>query len=247
MSTGLVQTHFDGMEQYERPAGPLAIVQQALERGIDAPQLNALMDFAERMQANQAKAAFYAAMKRFKDSPPKIVKRGEGHNKAKYTKLDDACGEIIPALAKVGISHSWKTKVVDGKVSVKCVLTHEMGFSDPEPPEIEAGADTSGNKNANQALGSSIKYLERYTLFAACGLDDGTPDTDGGKTTQGEGMDEKAFAGWMEKIQGATSGKELTQHYIAAITAAGEAGDRPALHSFANARTETWRQNGGFK
>ena len=43
MSTGLVQTHFDGMEQYERPAGPLAIVQQALERGIEtrAALLNA--------------------------------------------------------------------------------------------------------------------------------------------------------------------------------------------------------------
>ncbi len=220
----------------------MSLVQQALEKGVSVEQLNALMDFAERYHENQAKAAYYAALKRFKDNPPRIQKRGVGHNNARYATLHDACEQIIPALAAVGISHQWKTKVADGKVSVSCILTHEMGYSDPDPPVIEASADTSGNKNAIQALGSSIKYLERYTLFAAVGLDDGTHDDDGnGARTKPEDLlSEEILQEWLDSIRTASSVAELKARYMEAQKAA--ARDATARKALDAAKNEMYRK-----
>jgi hypothetical protein len=44
------------------------------------------------------------------------------------------------------------------------VLGHKIETS------IEAGSDTSGSKNAIQAIGSTISYLKRYTLENVLGL-----------------------------------------------------------------------------
>jgi hypothetical protein len=65
-------------------------------------------------------------------------------------------------------------------VGVTCFLTHRMGHKD-DGTYIEAPADTSGKKNAIQAVGSTITFLQRYTLLAAVGLapKDAIPDDDG--------------------------------------------------------------------
>ena len=46
-----------------------------------------------------------------------------------------------------------------------CVVSHRLGHS--EENTLTAGRDESGNKNNIQAVGSTITYLQRYTLKAA--------------------------------------------------------------------------------
>jgi hypothetical protein len=52
-----------------------------------------------------------------------------------------------------------------------------MGHS--ESTSLTAAPDTSGSKNSIQAVGSTITYLERYTLLALTGLAAQGQDDDG--------------------------------------------------------------------
>ena len=49
-----------------------------------------------------------------------------------------------------------------------CILSHRDGHS--EETTLSAGRDDSGNKNSIQAVGSTVTFLQRYTLKAALGL-----------------------------------------------------------------------------
>jgi hypothetical protein len=48
-----------------------------------------------------------------------------------------------------------------------------------EETSITAEADVSGSKNPIQAVGSTISYLERYSILALTGLSTKDMDTDG--------------------------------------------------------------------
>ena len=53
-------------------------------------------------------------------------------------------------------------------VRVTCIVSHQDGHT--EETTLSAPADTSGAKNAHQAIGSAVTYLQRYTLKLALGL-----------------------------------------------------------------------------
>ena len=85
-----------------------------------------------------------------------------------YATLDQVCDQVTEALSKHGISHRWKIEQENGLIRVTCILTHYKGHS--EETTLAGSADTTGSKNAIQAVGSTVSYLERYTLLAATGL-----------------------------------------------------------------------------
>lgn len=67
-----------------------------------------------------------------------------------------------------------------------CKITHIQGHS--EETTLLAQPDASGSKNAIQAMGSTITYLERYTLLALTGL--ATHEDDDGKASEVEYISE---------------------------------------------------------
>lgn len=151
---------------------PATLLEMAVERGADIGQLERLMDLKIRWDETEAKKAFDNAMATFKENPPDIIKSKEvsfsGTN-YKHATLSDVCDAVIEGLAKVGITHKWTIEQPDGWVNVTCKLTHRLGHIG-EGTTIKAPADNSGKKNAIQSIGSSVTYLQRYTLLAACGL-----------------------------------------------------------------------------
>ena len=166
---------------------PMAMLQVAVEKGASVEQLERLMALQERWEANEAKKEFVAAMTRFKENPRVIEKNAtvdfpsaKGRTHYKHATLANVCDVIGPALSEVGISHRWETEQLDsGMIRVTCVLTHARGHS--ERVWLQAGRDDSGNKNSIQAVGSTITYLERYTLKAALGLAEADQDDDAQK------------------------------------------------------------------
>ena len=58
-----------------------------------------------------------------------------------------------------------------------CVLSHKSGHY--EETTLSGPPDASGSKNAIQAIGSTLTYLQRYSLVQALGLAAG--DDDDGK------------------------------------------------------------------
>lgn len=158
---------------------PMQMLQVAMERGADLDKMQQLMDLQQRWEASEARKAFVAAMTAFKVNPPDIIKTKQvsyGNTNYKHATLADVCSAAIQGLAQHGISHRWEVDQSD-KITVTCVLTHEMGHS--ERVSMTASADTSGQKNAIQAIASAVSYLQRYTLMSITGLAAREQDDDG--------------------------------------------------------------------
>lgn len=160
-------------------AHPDNLLAIAIEKGASIEQLERLLNLKAQHDAMEARKAYVAAMAEFKLNAPTILKdRDVGYESKKkpdagptcysHATLGNVVRSVITALAQHGFSHGWSTEQADGRVAVTCTLTHAAGHS--ERVRLAAGMDNSGSKNPIQALGSTITYLERYTLLAITGL-----------------------------------------------------------------------------
>lgn len=170
------------VEQKANPT-PAELIQSAVAGGADLDKLEKLLALQERWEKNEARKAYHRAMAEFKANPPKIEKdkrvgyaTQKGNVGYSHATLGNVTEKINTELSKYGLSASWTTSQ-NGKVVVTCKITHSMGHS--EETSLEAEADTSGSKNSIQAIGSTITYLERYTLLALTGLATYEQDDDG--------------------------------------------------------------------
>lgn len=120
------------------------------------------------MEAKRAKLAFSNAIAQAKakiaETP--IVKNAKGHNDKMYADFSAYAKVVDPVLAAFGIVYRFRTVQTD-KISVTCILT---GHGHEEENTLSGPSDTSGSKNAIQAIGSTLSYLQRYTLVQALGL-----------------------------------------------------------------------------
>jgi len=155
----------------------MMMLEQAVARGADMAVLEKLMDLQERWEAHQAKKAYDAAIAAAKGQLPEIPKTKRVRYVSKTGVVVEYSHEELPVIAKLidpvlsshGLSYRFRTtSLVNEPVRVTCVVSHRDGYS--EENTLEAGRDTSGSKNDIQAIGSTVTYLQRYTLKAALGL-----------------------------------------------------------------------------
>lgn len=162
---------------------PLDMLNAAVERGADIAVLERLMGLHERFETTQARRAFDNAIACAKAEIAPVVKNRPGHNGRKYADFAAVSNAVSPALAKHGLSFRFRTAQTDTRISVTCILSHRDGHS--EETTLAGPADTSGSKNAIQAIGSTLSYLQRYSLTQALGLA-ATEDDDGRAAGAGE-------------------------------------------------------------
>lgn len=174
------------------PATPMEMLSRALERGADITVLEKLMDLQERHQRNEARKAFDEAMAAAKGEIPNIKKNrrvgfesknGGARTDYAHEDLAEISRVVTPILSRHGLSYRFRTHYEPNHpVSVTCIISHKMGHSEentlPGPP------DNSGNKNSIQAIGSTVTYLQRYTLKAALGL--AAENDDDGQSAAGD-------------------------------------------------------------
>ena len=160
------------------------VMQLAIEKEADVETIGKMMELQERYEANEARKAYHVAMTAFKADPPEINKdahvnytHSKGVTDYKHATLANVTSKINQALSVHGLSAAWETKQGDKGVVVTCKITHIMGHS--ESTTLEAGADTSGGKNGIQAIGSTVTYLQRYTILSLTGLATSESDDDG--------------------------------------------------------------------
>lgn len=163
------------------PGTPAALLQVALSSGASMDQLERLMAMQERWEANEARKAYVRDMAAMKATIPiEIFKRKKvdvpGGAKFKHAELADVVDASVEAMGKFGFTHRWITEQSEG-IKVTCVITHQMGHT--ESCFLIAAPDDSGKKNAIQQVGSTVTYLERYTLMAALGVAAKNQDDDG--------------------------------------------------------------------
>jgi len=155
---------------------PVQMLAIAVEQGADIDKLTKLMDLQERWEGNEARKQYTAAMAVFRADCPTIERDQAGHNN-KYAGLAGSIEQIKVLMSSCGLSHRWETNQQGQDITVMCIVTHKGGHA--ESTQLTATPDTSGSKNAIQAIGSTVAYLQRYTLFAIMGLASKEMDDDG--------------------------------------------------------------------
>jgi len=165
-----------------------SILKYAIDKGAGVEQIEKMMELQERFERNEAKKAYHVAMAKFKANPPKINKDAKvdytsqkGRTNYRHATLANVTEKISSALSQHGLSAAWETKQEGEKIFVTCKITHILGHS--ESTTLNASPDNSGNKNSIQAVGSTVTYLERYTILSLTGLathedDDGAAGID---------------------------------------------------------------------
>lgn len=154
------------------PASESAAILSVIERmamnpDIDPERIERFIVLKERIDAANAKKAFDAAIAEAKASIPPVAKNRKGHNDKRYADFAAIASVVDPIIAPLGLSYRFRTRQ-DERIHVTCVLTHSGGHS--EETTLAGPADASGSKNAIQAIGSTLTYLQRYTLVQALGL-----------------------------------------------------------------------------
>lgn len=171
---------------------PAALMMVAIEKNLDLDKVEKAMALQERWEQNEARKAYHDAMAAFKANPPEIEKDrsvviphkvGGGVTKYKHASLANVTTKINAALSVHGLSAAWKVAQADKLITVTCTITHRLGHS--ESTSLHGSPDDSGSKNAIQAVGSTISYLERYTLLALTGLATHDMDDDGATANGG--------------------------------------------------------------
>lgn len=155
----------------EQPASvaltPMDMLRHAVASGADIDILEKLMGLQERYEATQARKAFDSAIAEAKNEIKPVIRTGVGHNSKKYATFADIASAVDPILSSHGLNYRFRSKQAE-KIEVTCVLSHRDGHS--EETTLCGPPDQTGNKNAIQAIGSTLTYLQRYSLVQALGL-----------------------------------------------------------------------------
>ncbi|RWL14839.1 MAG: ERF family protein [Mesorhizobium sp.] len=152
------------------PAGtmtPMEMAYHLIQNGADLGSVKEMLAMSKDLAADQARRAFDAAVADAKSEIPIVGKNAEGHNKKRYADFSAYAAALKPILAKHGLSYRFRSEQTD-RITVTCVLSHKEGHS--EENSLSGPADSTGSKNAIQAIGSTLTYLQRYTLIQALGL-----------------------------------------------------------------------------
>lgn len=168
----------------ENPSMMEMVLRAARDPSVDVSKMERLMQMAKDMRAEEAKTAYFADLAEMQDELPSIQERGEikiGNASQKYALWEDINKAIKPIMKRHGFAISFRTGIAEGKITVTGVLSHRGGHS--EETTIHLPSDTSGSKNAVQAVGSSTSYGKRYTASALLNITTGGEDDDG----EGEG------------------------------------------------------------
>jgi len=147
----------------------------ASDPNVDVDKLERLMQMRERAVERQAKADFDAAMADMQPELPTIGERGNAAGRYTYALWEDINAAIKPVLMRHGFALTFRTDFTGG-ISITGVLSHRAGHR--EETSITLPADPSGNKNAVQAVASSVSYGKRYTAGALLNLTSHGEDDD---------------------------------------------------------------------
>ena len=155
-------------------------------------KLERMMAMRDRLQADQARAAYAQAFAAASAEFPMIPLNGRGDKQKAYALLKDIISGTRPVLARYGLALSFGVDSAPDRVTVTAKLMHIGGHV--ETTSIELPKDQSGSKNAVQAVGSSQTYGQRYAAQAILGLSLGDDVDDDGKAAgAGDKIDADQF------------------------------------------------------
>lgn len=165
------------------------LIQFALSSGANMEQLQKLIDMRHQEEDRFSEKAFCQALSNFQSEVGPITKdktvafntkSGDTMNYS-YASLAQIDADIKDSMCRNGLSKRYEIveEEKDGRywIVVSCHLIHRDGHE--KITTMRANPDNSGYKNGIQQSGSTITYLQRYTLICALGLTTANADNDG--------------------------------------------------------------------
>lgn len=181
MNTDIAHRQESAVAPTAVPNDTTAIIQvierAAMNPDVDIDKMERLLQMQERVMERQASMDFSAAMAAMQTEMPSIAERGTAHNNKSYATLEDIVDTVRPVMQKYGFAVSFRVKTLERGIEITGVLMHKGGHR--EETTMLLPADTSGNKNAVQAFGSSTSYGKRYVLCALLNITTRGEDDDG--------------------------------------------------------------------
>jgi hypothetical protein len=159
-----------------------ALVALAADPGADVARLEQLTATWDRLRAREAEAEFSSALAQLQSELPEIDENGvilgaDGEPVTSYATWEDTIAAIRPILARHGFSLSFRPgRSQAGYPTVTGALRHVGGHRDEG--ELELPPDTTGGKNALQAIGSATSYGQRYVARMLLNLTSRSSDDD---------------------------------------------------------------------
>ncbi len=178
------------MSEIATTNNPLALIDRAIEKGVDAEQLSRLMDLQERWEKARAIEAYNRAMNACQGELPVIVKDAENtQTRSAYARLETVVFAMTPVLAKNGFSLSFSE--VDSPrpdwVRVECTVMHTGGHTVQHHGDFPVdGIGAKGGATAMnrvQAIGSTLSYARRYLACSIFNVAVAGLDTDAAQTS----------------------------------------------------------------
>lgn len=168
----------------------LALIKEALVNPDVAPEkAAAMMELTFKLEDRQAHAAFIDAKGQAIAAMPHIGKdRENSHTGNRYSSWEQMQPLITPILSSYGLALNFEIGHNDGRVTVTPILSGH-GWEE-KGGAVVLPADGSGSKNNVQAVGSSIKYGQRYAAMAMLNLiSRGVVEDDDGNAGGGTPLD----------------------------------------------------------
>jgi len=201
------------------PVSESAAIIQVIERAamnpnVDIDKMERLLQMQERIMERQSKAAYASALAEMQPNIPVITERGKIEVKDKeskrviqstgYALWEDINEAIKPVLAAHGFALSFRTGMTaEGKITVTGILSHREGHQ--EETIMVLPHDSTGSKNAVQAVGSSTSYGKRYTASALLNITSRGEDDDANKGGAAPTLSEDQVAEIRELIDSTNS------------------------------------------
>ena len=173
-----IAKHEPGHAVDHRQSDPMVslIERLVLNPDADLDKLERMLALKREHDRDNARISFAGALAAARSKIPPIVKdatvdfttRDGKRTNYQHETLAGIAKVIDPILSEYGLSYRFRTNQGSGGVQVTCIIAHAHGHS--EETSLSCAPDGSGSKNAFQAVGSAVTYLQRYTLKAALGL-----------------------------------------------------------------------------
>ena len=181
--------------------GPLALIQQAIDKGVDADQLDKLMDLQERWEHGNAKRDFMKAFSDCQGELPRVVRNKENkHTRSRYADLETVNSQVLPVITKHGFSLSFGEEDIPNPVENMCrmgaTLRHRGGHSEHyhvDLPTDGSGIKGSSNMTPIHGKGSWSTYAQRYLTCMIFSVTIADYDNDGNNGGEAMLTEEQVF------------------------------------------------------
>jgi hypothetical protein len=162
------------------PVGVYDLLMRSVsDPGSDPAKLRELLAVRREWNADEAAAAFNAAVVTFQQRCPIIPKLDKAYDKY-YARMDRIWRMIRPLLETCGLAVTWESVRTEKEVCfLEGHLRHSRGHAQPLHHEVPVPELIKG-QNAAQRAGSAETYAKRYATCAALGIQVGDDDDGAG-------------------------------------------------------------------